>query len=261
MSNASLALSILGGGQAGSSGGGASLAVPAFRRASAPGAEAKGAAEAAKNPQLQRTLGQFRDAVERAPNVEAALKDPRVLAVVLPAMGLSDALDKPALAMRALTSDPADQKSLANRLGDPRWKEAITTLDLSRRGLDALRDPKVQKVLADSMARVAWREGLNESNPGISDALYFQQRAPTVTSAYGILGDAVMRRVVTKALGLPDQLAVQSVEAQARAINSRLKVEGLSDPKQVIKLAERYVNVRASDASGGFSSPLLSLFA
>ena len=261
MINAGLALSILGGGQAGPSGGSAALAVPALRRASAPGAEAKGAAEAAKDPQLLRTLARFRDAVARAPDVETALKDPRVLAVVLPAMGLSDAVGKPALAMRALTSDPADPKSLANRLGDSRWLEAAKTLDLSRRGLDALRDPKLQQVLADGMARVAWREGLNASNPGVSDALYFQSRASSVDSAYDILGDSVMRRVVTKALGLPNELAIQSVEAQARVINSRLKLEGLSDPRQVSKLAERYVTARAGEASGGSYGPLLSLLA
>ncbi len=256
MSNAALALSMLGGGQAGSPGGGAALAVPAFRRAAAAGAEAKGAAQAAKDPELQRTLARFRDAVSRAPNVETALKDPRVLAVVLPAMGLSDAVDKPALAMRALTSNPSDPKSLANRLGDSRWLEAAKTLDLSRRGLDALRDPKMQKILADGMARVAWREELNDANPGVSDALYFQQRAPSVKNAYDILGDAVLRRVVTKALGLPDQLAVQSVEAQARVINSRLKLDSLSDPRQASKFAERYVVARASESSGSSFSLL-----
>ena len=261
MSNAALGLSILGGGQAGSSGGGAALAVPALRRASVAGAEEKGAAKAAEDPQLQRTLARFRDAVARAPNVEAALKDPRVLAVVLPAMGLADAVDKPALALRALTSDMADPKSLANRLGDSRWREAAKTLDLSRRGLDALRDPKMQKILADGMARVAWREGLNDANPGVSDALYFQSRASSVENAYDILGDAVMRRVVTKALGLPPELAVQSIEAQARVINARLKLDGLSDPRKVSKLAERYVVARAGESYGVPSSPLLSLLA
>ena len=261
MSNASLGLSILGGGQTASSGGGAALAVPALRRASTEGAEAKGAAQAAKDPALQRTLARFRDAVARAPDVETALKDPRVLAVVLPAMGLADAVDKPALATRALTSDLSNPKSLANRLGDSRWLEAARTLDLSRRGLDALRDPKMQKILADGMAGVTWREGLNDANPGMSDALYFQSRAAAVDGPYDILGDAVLRRVVTKALGLPNQLALQSVETQARVISARLNIESLSDPRQVRKLAERYVVARAGESAGGASSPLLSLLA
>lgn len=262
MLNGALALSILGGGQQfGSSGGNAALAIPAFRRAAAAGAEEKGVAQVAKDPEIKRTLARFRDAVARAPDIETALKDPRVLAVVLPAMGLADAADKPALAQRALISDPADPKSLANRLGDRRWLSAAKTLDLSRRGLDALRDPKVQEVLEKGLARVTWRQGLNNETPGVSDALYFRERAGSVKTVYDILGDAVLRRVVTKALGLPDSLAVQTVEAQARAITSRLKLETLSDSRQVAKFAERYVITRAGEGGTQASSPLLSLLA
>ena len=263
MLNGALALSILGGGQQfASSSGGAALAIPAFRRAAAAGAEDKGITQAGKDPQLQRTLERFKEAVTRAPDVKTALKDPRVLAVVLPALGLADAVDKPALAMRALTSDPAKPDSLVNQLSDRRWLSAAKTLDLSRRGLDALRDPKIQAVLEKGLAQVTWREGLNEATPGVSDALYFRERASSVKNAYDILGDAVLRRVVTKALGLPDSLAVQTVEAQARTITSRLKIESLSDSRQVAKFAERYVITRASEGGGtAGSSPLLSLLA
>ena len=75
----------------------------------------------------------------------------------------------------------------------------------------------------------------------MSDALYFLQNAAAKTNVYNILGNAVMRRVVTGALGLPAQMVVQSVETQARAVTSRLKLADLQDPRKVQKLAERYV--------------------
>ena len=56
-----------------------------------------------------------------------------------------------------------------------------------------------------------------------------------------MLGDPIMRRVVTGALGLPTTIAIQSVETQARAVSSRLNLEKLQSPKEVQKLIERYL--------------------
>ena len=55
---------------------------------------------------------------------------------------------------------------------------------------------------------------------------------------------------------------VQSVEAQARAVTSRLDLAKLQDPREVAKLAERYVVAAAGNAAAttGAVSPLLGLF-
>ncbi|MFC7610836.1 DUF1217 domain-containing protein [Teichococcus aestuarii] len=65
-----------------------------------------------------------------------------------------------------------------------------------------------------------------------------------------MLGDKVMRRVATTVAGLPSELALQSVEAQARSLSARFDTEQLADPKKREKLIQRYL-VTAS--SNGFS--------
>ena len=55
---------------------------------------------------------------------------------------------------------------------------------------------------------------------------------------------------------------VQSVEAQARALTARLDLDKLQNPREVAKLAERYVVPAAGSGSGaaaGAASPLLNL--
>lgn len=237
-------------------------AIPALRRALAPGAESKALARLAKDPQLVREMDAFAKAAAKAADVKAALRDPKILNVLLPALGLPDAIGQPGLALRALTADPKQVDGLLSRLSDTRWKAAAATLNLRERGVAALRDPKVQASLADGLRRLAWKNELDAGQPGVGDALLFRDRASTAKSAYEVLGDPVLRRVVTTALGLPQAIVVQPVETQARAITSRLDLAKLQDPREVAKLAERYV-VAAAGSGGtnaGASSPLLSLF-
>ena len=72
----------------------------------------------------------------------------------------------------------------------------------------------------------------------------------------------MLRRVLTAALGLPQGIVVQPVEAQARALTARLDLEKLQNPREVAKLAERYVVAAAGTGGGaaGAASPLPGLF-
>lgn len=229
-------------------------AIPAYRQASDPKVEARALERLAKDPQIQRKLAAFELAVGKARDLETALKDPRVLAVLLPAMGLGDQLEFPGLARRALTADPADPKSLLTRLTDVRWRDAVTTLDLKGRGIEALRDPANIARFDKGLRSLQWRQSLDETNVGISDALFFKQVAGNVTTTFGVLGNAVLRRVVTGALGLPPELALQSVEAQARAIERRMPISDLRNPNKVDRLIERYLanaNLDSGTRQGG----------
>lgn len=222
----------------------------AFRQALQPAAETRALARVAREPDLKHTMEVFRKAVERAPDIKAALRDPRVLAVIGTALGIAQASSQPGLASRALLSDLKDPKSVANTLSDKRWKEAAASLKLTTGGIKALRDPKVQATLLDGLQRARLREEQDAQTPGLGDALEFTTRASRAHNSIDVLGDAVLRRVVTGALGLPQQLAIQSVEAQARAVDSRLKVAKLQNPAEVRKLAERYlISMQGNDST------------
>lgn len=233
-------------------------ALLALRQAQAKGAEARGVALEQKDPVTLTALAQFRRAVDGAKDLKSALRDPRVLAVLLPAMGLADQKDYPGLVQQALMADPKDTKGLLASL-DARFKAAATTLDLHAKGLAGLKDPKLLKTLSDGFLQYQYQTGLDDQTNGLSDALYFIKNASGVKDIYGILGNAVVRRVVTGALGLPLQMAIQPIDTQAKAITSRMKLEELQDPKKVQLLAQRYLMAQAD--SGATANNLVSLFA
>lgn len=233
----------------------------AFRQALLPAAEARALARVAKEPDLQRTMEVFKKAVEKAPDIKAALRDPRVLAVIGTALGIPEASTQPGLASRALLSDLTNADSVANKLTDKRWKEAAASLKLATGGIKSLRDPKVQATLLDGLQRARLREEQDAATPGLGDALEFASRASRAQNSIDVLGDAVLRRVVTGALGLPQQLAIQSVEAQARAVDSRMKVSKLQNPAEVRKMAERYlISMQGSDTTTATATSALARY-
>lgn len=115
--------------------------------------------------------------------------------------------------------------------------------------LGSLSDPKMLDILTNGFTKYEYRTGLSETNPGMANAIYFSENAQTVKTVYDILGNGVLRRVVLGALGLPDQLAIQPVETQARAVTSRLKLADLKDPTKVRAIAERYLMAEANKAA------------
>ena len=84
--------------------------------------------------------------------------------------------------------------------------------------------------------------------PGLSNALTFRGEASTINSVDQILGDPVMRKVVTTALGIPLQIAFQPLEAQEKAITSRLDITKFKDPKFVESFVQRYL-IAANNSS------------
>jgi hypothetical protein len=239
--------------------GDAASAILALKAAQKSDAEAKGVAQERKDPVTITALKQFETAVAKAKDVKTALQDPRVLAVLLPALGLADQMQYPGLVQKALLADPSDSKGLLASL-DSRFKKAAETLDLKNKGLAGLTDAATKTKLTDAYVQYQYQIGLDEKNAGMSDALYFIKNASSQTDVYGILGNAVMRRVVTGALGLPQEMAIQSVETQARAISSRMKLTDLQDSAKVQKLVQRYLMAEASTSTSGTTGSLLSLF-
>ena len=237
-------------GAAGSGGGNPVLALQQAVRT-----RAKSVAATAQQPAIKRDVAAFRAAVASAPDLKALLANPAARRVLLTANGLGQQADSRALAQQALLSDPARPGSLVNRLPDRRWAAMAQTFDFANKGLAVLREPAVLDRLSDGYAEIAWRKSLDEAVPGLSKAMDFRERAADATSAAQILGDPVLRDVVTTALGIPAQIAFQPLDTQERAIAARLDIKRLQDPKFVEQFTQRYLV-----AAGGNAAQPASLF-
>lgn len=216
-------------------------------------------AQTAAEPQVARDIATFQSAVASAASPAALLTNPTVMKVLLTANGMADQIDYTALTQKALLSDPKNPTSLVNQLnaGDSRWLPMVKTYDFANKGLSVLRQSTVMATIANAYAEVTWRQSLDATTPGLSSALDFRSRASTVTNADQVLGDPVLRDVITTALGIPEQIAFQDLTAQEQAINSRLDFSQLKNQHFVDTLTQEYLLNKANAATPQSGAPTL----
>ncbi len=221
----------------------------------------KDIAQTASQPAVARDIAAFRSAVASATTPQQLLQNPTALKVLLTANGLGDQVQYTALAQKALLSDTTKTDALANVLSDTAWKSTASLYDFANQGLAVLKKPGVLDTLANGYAEVTWRQSLDQTTPGLSEALTFRAQASTITSVDQILGDSTLRAVVTTALGIPEQIAYQDIGAQEQAISSRLDITKLKDPKFVESFTTQYLIAAQASASTTTSSSSLDQLA
>jgi hypothetical protein len=91
---------------------------------------------------------------------------------------------------------------------------------------------------------------LDQQMPGLGTAILFKQIAGTLDTPVKILGSALGREVVTTALGLPKQLALQSLAAQQKAITQRMDPAKLKNEHFADQIAQRYLIMLNGGAGG-----------
>ena len=82
---------------------------------------------------------------------------------------------------------------------------------------------------------------LDAQLPGLGSAVLFKQSASGFKDALDILGSPLGREIVTTAFNIPKQIAVQSIDAQVKAINQRMNPAKLQTASFVDTIAQRYL--------------------
>jgi hypothetical protein len=217
----------------------------------------------AKQPQVARDIAAFTSAIASAKTPQQLLQNPTALKVLLTANGLGDQTAYTALAQKVLLSDPAKSNSLVNQVNssNPNWLPVVQTYQFATQGLSVLQNPKVQQTIANGYAEVLWRQSLDATTPGLSNALTFLQAAPTTTSALQVLGNSAVRTVIQTAFNIPAQIAYQPLLAQEKAITDQVDIAKLKDPKYAQSIAQQYLLNAASAASSSGTTASLDQLA
>jgi Protein of unknown function (DUF1217) len=214
-----------------------------------------------QQPAVEREIAAFTKAVQTATSPQQLLKNPTVLQVLLTANGLGDQASYTALAQQALLSNVNDPNSLVNKLSNTQWQSVTQTYDFANAGLSIIQNPKVISTIANGYAEVTWLNSLDATTPGLSNALTFIQQASSITSVSQIVSNPLFDTVVNTALGIPEEIAFQSVQAQEQAITAKLDVSKLQDPKYVQQIADQYLIAESNSSQTTTSTPSLEALA
>lgn len=125
---------------------------------------------------------------------------------------------------------------------------------------DAPRAPLADARLVDRIISQAmvnrYEKAMGEANPGLREALYFRRMAGNVTSIAGLMADRALTEVVRGALGLPQQFGLLDFDRQRDMLTQRVDLAVFQDPKEVARMAQRYVAQLepAPEAAGGVAA-------
>lgn len=213
----------------------------------------------AAEPSVALETKHFLATIPKIKTVDAFLKNTRVFTYAMNAFGLGDMAYAKGYMRKVLTEGIVDPKSFANRLNDERFTAFAKAFDFDNYGPLTTTRPAARQEVVDAYVRQKLEVDAGAENEGVRLALYFQREAPKVKSAYGLLADPALWKVLKTVYGFPTAMASADIEKQASAVTQRLKLAELQDPTKLDRLIRRFT-ARWDADQGVAASPTLALF-
>jgi len=188
----------------------------------------------------------YHDTINRVRSLDDFLGDERLVAYALKAYGLEEANISNGTLRSVLTSDPFDRESFVGRLADDRLRDLAAAFNFTPEGkLGRVPAQELQSrgdVLktGDLYVRQSMETEAGTQSEGVRLALYFQRKAPNITSAFDILADKAVFEVVRTALNLPASMSQADIEVQAQVLIKRINPADFRDPTKLNKFLTRF---------------------
>ena len=174
---------------------------------------------------VDRDVKSFKEQIGSVKTTDELFKNRRLMSFVLTAYGLETELNFMGRMKGVLMSDLTNPASTANILKDSRYREIAGDLRMFKTGLDTIKSTATVDKVVERYVAAQYELSISKDAPALREARYFAKNIGKVTNVYEILGDNVLRKVVTATLGLPEQIAIQPIETQAELIKRRLDLK------------------------------------
>ena len=149
---------------------------------------------ARSKPVVAREAEYYLAHIQEVKSIEDFLGDHRLFAFAMKAFGLEDMTYAKAFMRKVLAEGVDSNDAFARKLADTRYRDFAETFNFQRYGRDGTVFDRTRQGTVDRYVRQVMEEDAGSQNEGVRLALYFQRKAPTLTSAYGILADAALLR-------------------------------------------------------------------
>ena len=210
---------------------------------------------------LQADIEYYRENITDIKSLDDLFGDHRLLKFVLSSYDLESEIQYPGKVRKIIESDLADVDSLANRFQDPRFQKLAQDINFHILGVSKLKFQTTTDEMVKRYERLEYERYLDEQAPGVRAAIEFERRIKDVSKTVQLLGDSVLREVVTVANNIPKELAYQEVDSQVTALERKVDINALkNDQGEVEKMVLRYLTFKDSGGTGSPQSYLLNLF-
>jgi Protein of unknown function (DUF1217) len=191
----------------------------------------------AAEPAVKTATAYYEANIGSVQSVEDLVGNYRLLSYALDAYGLGDQINAKGLITQVLEGGVSDPKSLANTLGDPRWKAFAAAFNFADSGATPPSSASAVATTTGDYVEQQLESDQGSQNVGVELALYFQRVAPTVTSEEGILADPNLLEVAATIMGLSPAVAST---LQPQTLSELMPLSDLQDPAKLQQLTERF---------------------
>lgn len=204
-------------------------------------------------------------AIGKITSVDDFLKDSRLVNYAL----LAGGIDPKSISMqdlrKALTSDFSDPKSYVNAQAGQKLRDFAASFNFRTDGSIGLEPASAAQSrlsivrTGDLYNRQTLEENEGNDNTGVRLALYFERKAPEISSAYDILADPALLQVVQTALGISSDTSAANVDIQANYIDSRIDVKDFQDPAKLQHFLAQFASMYDMASSDPTTDPAVTL--
>ncbi|MBN9220843.1 MAG: DUF1217 domain-containing protein [Mesorhizobium sp.] len=181
--------------------------------------------------------------VTNVKSIDDLMANSRLYNYALSAFGLDPAKESKDLIRSVLAGGIRDANSVANKMTNKAYAGLASAFNFEQYGEAATTTNPAQQPTVDKYMRQTLEEDAGQTNEGVRLALYFDRKAPTITSWYDVLADTALASVVRTALGLPDSFATADIDKQAQLFEQKLDLTDFTDPTKLSKFLTRFTSM------------------
>ncbi|TDH38256.1 DUF1217 domain-containing protein [Pseudohoeflea suaedae] len=214
-----------------------------------------------QQPQVQRETEYYLSRIGDIKSIDDFMSDDRIYTYAMKAFGLEDMTYAKAFMRKVLTEGIDNDDAFANQLSDNKYKAFAEAFNFNRYGETATVFTRAQQGAVDMYMRQTLEEEAGTDDTGVRLALYFERNASDLTSAFSIMADEALYRVVRTVLGLSDAFAAGDIDKQAAYLEDKLDLGDFQDPEKLGTFLQRFTimwDLENSSSSLGTSSLLMS---
>jgi hypothetical protein len=195
---------------------------------------------AAKSPEVALQTKYFQANIGKVKTADDLVGNARLFTYAMSAFGLGDRAYAKGLMKRVLQQGVSSPSALAYKLNDPNILAFAKAFDFAKNGAQTTQSASLVQSTVDQYTQNALEKGQAQQNPGVGLAVYFQRKAPAITSAYGLLADKKMLQVAQTALDISPMTAVMPIDQQASILGKKIKFVDFKDATKLQAFISRF---------------------
>jgi hypothetical protein len=212
-----------------------------------------------EQPEMKREIAYYAANIGKIKSVDDFMANTRIYNFALQAYGLEDMQYAKAFIRKVLTEGIDSPDAFSVKLADQRFREFATTFNFKRYGTATTSFERTQGGVVERYVRNGLESQSGQQSEALRLALYFERKAPGVTSAFSILADKALYQFARTALGMPDAISSADIDKQAAILAEKIDIEKLADAGYVKKLITRFLGQYEAANSAAQSSPAIQV--